>query len=116
MTKQEMFDKAVKGLASQDFERCRTGTNSGCAYANEDGTKHCAWGWVDTQLASDDGRFFSRLRREGVGIAATLGEEEAKFAGLLQNAHDHSTTPSAMKWELRSLAKEHHLTIPEELS
>jgi hypothetical protein len=44
MTKQEVFDIAVRGLASQKFTRI-VGPKNGCQYNGPDG-KHCALGWV----------------------------------------------------------------------
>ena len=66
MNRQEMFDAAVKGLASQEFARSehprsKYPTLVGCAYRGFEGRK-CAVGW----LISDD-KYYPELEKNGEG-------------------------------------------------
>lgn len=126
MTNQEMFDKAVAGLASQGFKRCTrfnkedslTHTPSSwphvgnpCMY--QQGDRHCAWGWVDTSLTDEPGGVRA-LHERGVGLAKELSMCQLNFASDLQNAHDSSVehTRLSMQENLRHLAENHGLTLP----
>jgi hypothetical protein len=107
MTNQEMFDKAWNGLKSQGFERC-LGLTVCCMY-NDGNGKHCAWGWVDESL-SDEQCYVTDLAMEGIGLAATLDEDQLNFAAQLQRAHDRV---GSMEQSLRDLAKRYNLIVPE---
>lgn len=107
MTNQEMFDKAWNGLKSQGFERCLGLT--GCCMYNDGNGKHCAWGWVDESLTNEN-CCIEDLARYGVGLAATLNEDQLKFATRLQRAHDRD---GSMEQSLRDLAKRYNLIVPE---
>lgn len=113
MTRQEMFDKAVRGLRSQGFWRCVT-PEGGCAYTSDCGTKHCAFGWIDTSLTRQETRFVSGLIRDGVGVAGKLDAADYEFVGDLQQAHDDSFTPKTMQERLRRVAARYNLTYPED--
>ena len=118
MTIQEIFDAAIAGLASQNFERC---FDDGCRYtiAREDGIViHCAWGWVDQSLPSAEVRDLTSLCRDRVGIAGTLGVEEMRFAARLQSTHDapEELMANPMKDRLLWLGREYNLVIPSVLT
>lgn len=112
MTKQEMFNKSVAGLASQNFERA-VDAGGTCSYRA--GKKRCAWGWVDDALLSTDTGTVFTLKSNGIGLAAELDRDEIIFARELQKAHDESMIPSVMRTKLRELALKHNLTLPPEL-
>ena|SRR5687767_9076692 len=108
-TKQEMFNRAYIGLARQGFVKCEQTepvyNGSKCLYRKEmaDGTVcRCAFGHVDTSLDQQAGDVYS-LATSGVGLAATLSQEELFFAYQLQRAHDSSTGPGDMKQKLETL-------------
>lgn len=109
LTKQEMFDRAYRGLASQGWRRS-TGS-SGCVYLTADG-RRCAWGWVDTSLESDAYGSVGRLRRHGIGIAASLDDSMLEFAERLQIRHDNADDDH-LRMRLEEFAAEHSLSIPE---
>lgn len=112
MTNQEMFDKAVAGLASQGFAQCATGDGT-CVY--DDGTgRRCAWGWVDPATKGHDG-IVRDLHLKGIGIAASLSEEQLTFASDLQGAHDGIGTRGMIR-RLRNLAETYSLIIPAVLT
>lgn len=108
LTKQEMFNRAYRGLASQGFERCTSGEGKhGCLYVDDNG-RHCAWGWVDTSLTKEVSGYIGSIG----GIAATLGQKNKYFAARLQQAHDNAVTPEGVKNRLKQLAKEFDLKVP----
>lgn len=118
-----MFDKAVRGLQSQGFKCCgvpdtRSVGGFVCKYVNPEGTMHCAWGWVDTDL-KDIGGTVAGLRLDGIGVAATLLPEDVVFASELQGAHDAAYVVGAkttMQDNLRLLAWKYELTIPSDVN
>lgn len=114
MNIQEMFNRAVIGLRSQGFERCRTPDEGGCAYSNSDGTKHCAWGWVDSTLGPEVESYIDNLAERRIGVAGDLNLRELDFARQLQQAHDDSKTPDSMQQSLRGVARIWSLQFPEE--
>lgn len=118
LSNQEMFDTAVKGIASQGWKRAilpaeRAREFNGCAYRDGVGGK-CAIGWnipdesynerIEGSLAS------GKLVQEAVGR-----EYDTKFATELQSAHDTSQTKLKMVDSLRSFARNWDLKIPPEL-
>lgn len=128
LTKQEMFDRAVRGLASQGFEQCTflPGSNgymnSSCAYSytRDDGfIMHCAWGWVDPEGTVSLLAGVRTLRVNKCGLAAHLSEEDTDpqgFAARLQRAHDRSFGRDDMVNKLSSVACDFQLTWPADVS
>lgn len=113
LTIQEMFDRAVIGLRSQGFERCAD-VYGQCCYADGKG-RHCAWGWVDTELTNEIGGI-GTLSNFGKGLAKDLTHEEVAFVGALQCAHDGSSPllrETGMEPRLRALAEQYGLDYPE---
>jgi hypothetical protein len=119
LTKQEMFTRAWNGLRAQGWKLSINPSGS-CRYKSPDGYR-CAWGHVDpygTDRPEAEGIGVRRLAREGIGIAAVLKGPELSFAGKLQAAHDDSASGnnpsrSDMEANLRALAAEHGLEVPE---
>lgn len=111
LTRQEMFDRAVIGLRSQGFTRCLH-ARGGCAYADGAG-RHCAWGWVDTELPYDQALFVAALARDKIGLAATLDHTDLEFVVGLQVCHDAGIMPDSMERRLRALAITYDLIFPE---
>jgi|SRR6185369_6047086 len=121
--RQEAFNRAVAGLAKQDFAQARIESDqrdgTACAYQTPDG-KRCAYG----HLMSDE--FLEILRANGRLSAASsdilaeysrapgrgLGTE---FIARLQEAHDYGATPTLMKTSLKDFANKYGLEIPEVL-
>lgn len=122
MTRQEAFDKAVRGLASQGFKRAMAVGEDGVAScAHQIGDLRCAFGWV----MPDD--FLARLREDGEmsSCAAAIfdsygssapGYDIWLFISQLQRAHDNGATPQAMWHNLESLAIRNGLRLPLELA
>ena len=110
MTNQEMFDKAWNGLKSQGFERCMSRIKR-CVYSDSNG-KHCAWGWIDKSL-TDEIYCVEDLFQLGVGVAATLSASQLDFVVRLQICHDNAFNAEEMQENLRNLAKEFYLIVPE---
>ncbi len=131
-TRQEMFDRAVRGLRSQGWERCITpevrspaagpqAPGGNCVYERrlDDGrVMHCAWGWVDPEGTADprvkEDHNVKMLADDGIGLAAVLGEHDLWFAKQLQRCHDEPGGGEWMERRFRTLAEECNLTWPEE--
>lgn len=109
LSKQEMFDRAYRGLASQRWAKS-TNAMDGCVYAGRAG-RRCAWGWVDTSLERRHYGNVRDLHDEGIGVAADMGHDEIVFALELQSCHDQAD--DNMRIDLERFAKLHNLTIPE---
>lgn len=112
-TRQEMFNRAFLGLASQGWMQAISGGT--CRYATPDG-RRCAWGWVDRFLTSMHGGSVWNLRSQHLGIAAIIPEEDMDFARRMQNAHDclgASRSAEDLEYRFRDFAKFNNLTIPE---
>lgn len=110
LSKQEMFDRAVRGLHSQNWEQCRD--QYGCQYRR--GDRHCAWGWVDPD--QDNCHFgVSGLRSNRSGLAAQIAAEDQEFAEQLQHAHDTGANPQLMKQKFQALGERHFLTWPSDV-
>lgn len=112
MTKQEIFTKAVLGLASQGFNRCRD-TNGACVYHDPKTGWHCAWGWVDPSLDDQICGNIYCLREHDRGLAMQLRADDLPFVSDLQDAHDGAETPIVMRKRLENVAVRYGLTWPE---
>lgn len=113
---QEMFDAAVKGLASQRFIRSwyNSPTFRGCRYRDPDGRK-CAVGWNISDEEYDQG-FEGKdvlfvMKKLGYSFSTT----EIEFLYRLQNAHDCANRTEYMKCELLNVGRKFGLEIPKEL-
>lgn len=110
LTKQEMFNRAYIGLASQGFKQCIDALGS-CLY--DDGLgHHCAWGWVDTSLGPLQRGGVDGLCSARIGVAQSLRGSDIDFARELQHCHDCSRYPASMKSRLLVLANKWWLTVP----
>jgi len=111
LTKQEMFDRAYRGLSKQKWKQSKRGDS--CVYNGPNGT-HCAYGWIDRKIPAkfNSDCSINTLYQEKIGVAATLDSEMILFACELQAAHDDGEGPREMRAGFVSLAKEHHLKLP----
>lgn len=127
MTRQEMFNRAVRGLASQgwrqsgykvypyDGARHRV---TKCAYtANyNDSICHCAWGWVDPDIPfSHNYVALGVLHCEGIGVAGSLSLEDLEWASRLQACHDSQVCPENMRASFQEFALQCGLTWPADV-
>ena len=125
LTRQEMFNRAYKGLASQNWEKCLeinpVGRRPLCVYDDGAG-KHCAWGWVDKSLGPEVRMTVEDLVVGKIGLAAELATDDVPFAKELQRAHDRYDPKNVfvnmpnqpMKKRFEDFAARWNLTIPEE--
>jgi hypothetical protein len=123
--KQELFNRAVAGLAAQGFTRAAQQTTYGmCVYRAESGKK-CAFGHLipdDKYDATWEGKSPSREMIElVVGGPIDPWSFETLFFYDLQRAHDNAYTPQGdapeeMKKNLRAFAGKYNLEIPQELA
>ena len=111
LTRQEMFDRAVRGLRAQGWERCSDGQR--CVYSNEYGLR-CAWGHVDPSLTQYDAGSVEALRHFHKGIATDLSAEDCEWAMDLQAQHDNSGGRVDMQDRFRTFGTRYGLTWPEE--
>jgi hypothetical protein len=123
LNRQEAFNRAWNGLASQGWTTAHKQTILGvaCTYLTEDG-RRCAWGWVDPEgtslgASSVPGDDITDLRRLGYGIAKNLNDYDVEFAKMLQAAHDNvafgTAKPANLEESMRYFATGHGLTVPE---
>lgn len=112
--KQKMFNKAVKGLASQDFQQSLS--DGTCAYRGLGG-KRCAVGWL-----IPDGKYDAEMEGFPVDdIGCFKGTQVLTFLLELQEAHDDAEhedvdrVSDVMKARLRSFAESHKLKLPKVL-
>ena len=131
MTKQEMFDRAWRGLKVQGFARAvrmttveeRTLPNGRlepeaeiCCYLDSNGNR-CAWGHVDPEgTATNPAMTVTDLRVHRIGIAASLTDDGVEFARELQRAHDAPYSAIGVERDMRQVAEKHGLTIPDEVA
>lgn len=140
-TIQELFNAAVAGLASQGFKRSMSSAELGatCRFRGKDGMK-CAVGHLisDEDYATfkerDDAGAYVEYEPSVASIrtfvaAKAIGAECDDFNALastflrdLQSAHDGaslgvgSDEPSLMRDNLRRVAAQYELTLPEALA
>lgn len=119
MTKQEAFDIAVRGLASQGFRRCLSEAGA-CVYnaTRDDGQEmHCAAGWItagiDIPLDLNSGHGIQALADRVPEVADRIGAKayDGDATGLyyflvrLQEVHDLSSIPQQMVEQLHYLGR-----------
>lgn len=125
--KQELFNRAVAGIASQNWAQSVLAVGEDtCAYNGPNGA-HCAVGWLlnergREQVREADGDSFDSVRDilqaewiDGVEYS----DDMENFLAAMQSAHDgvwpdYSGHP--MKDRLRIFADNYDLTLPEELA
>lgn len=117
-SRQEMFDRAVRGLHSQDW--IPSIIAGYCAYLDPDTGRRCAWGWVDQSIPSDVMGTVGDLMDDGIGIAGMAGFYEVwRFAQDLQRAHDRTSAANEYKGKLwksmRDFGQEYGLSWPEDI-
>ena len=119
-SRQEMFERAVRGLAGQGWKRAVIDDvrSLGCMYLTDDG-RRCAWGHVDPNgTVGPTGRVYGgsirTLTHVGHGLAPRLSEEDLDFALLLQGTHDHATNETLRSCFVR-FGKYHNLTWPADV-
>lgn len=115
LSKQEIFNKAYRGLESQGFQR--SARRDRCLYRGPDGLK-CAVGWL-----IPDEKYEGRIEMYVLNInelefmeyltpiLGPLTPEDVIFLRHLQSAHDQPA-PDDMKYALHRFASTHNLTIP----
>lgn len=120
--KQDIFNKAYLGLASQGFRRSmkvlelEKGENHLCAYRGDDGLK-CAIGHcIDDKnyKPSLETRGAQELEvRQAMGLKGRLNSDDRCFLGGLQGCHDYTSHADLMQDRLREFAAEYSLTVPD---
>lgn len=118
MTKQEAFNKAVRGLAKQGFRQSIT-PGGVCRFrmATKSGVRKCAIGHL-----VPDAKLFSKLRssnshiyEDNELICKAIGLRFNDFVWDLQIAHDCARSSGHMKDALRNLAADYGLKLPKVL-
>lgn len=112
MTKQEVFDVMVRGLASQGWEKCQM-ENGTCKYTL--GDKHCAVGWLVPELGGRSGGVITIFSDLSFGMfddhpAKPKLEALKEHRELLedaQDAHDGAKTPSGMREAFEAMIQHH---------
>ena len=125
--KQELFNKAVAGLASQGFE-ASVDTDGTCQYRGPNG-KRCAVGWLISDASYSPEMEGKTPEKSGYKAAAAMFEAlfpsaaERTFLTNLQACHDRAFNSAAneavavaMVKNLDAFARLHDLVIPPELT
>lgn len=84
---QAAFDKAVRGLASQNFERC-VNAEGVCMYKH--GERRCAFGWLMENPSEDFHGDASDYASNYFEASMILGTVSRWFSLALQKAHDNA--------------------------
>ena len=127
LDKQEMLNRAVRGLRSQNWEQCRQSGDKRCCYDASTPTqeRHCGYGWIDTKqpnvMETAHGLLRERHSETWIGPVARelrlLPEDKlvdmANFLSGIQTAHDDAVSMGEMEDNYREFAKRHSLTWPE---
>ena len=106
---QEAFNKAVAGLAGQKFFQSKDLGKNVCRYNGDEG-RHCAYYFVNPEAG-----FVENVKASRQPHNAGKSWNLCYFYDQLQNAHDEGNTPDYMMINLRALAREYDLEIPEVL-
>jgi len=114
---QEMFDKSVKGLASQNFSKSMAEHEGGmgCAYQSSGASKRCAVGHLmsDEQLELVERSLDRYAGSSGLRYVGFECEDPRAntlyFLSRLQRAHDDSQTRVGMVAALSEVAAEFRL-------
>ena len=109
MNRQQIFDAAYRGLASQNFFQSRR--NGWCAYRGEGGFRCAVGHLIPDEKYSPNLEGHSPWSRSVFKAAGLRGGQE-DFAERLQRCHDKSLSPEGMKRRLHELAHEFRLQIP----
>lgn len=116
MTKQEIFNKAVEGLHSQNWQRCVDEIVFQCRYSGPNNT-HCALGWVFPELSKHEGHSVAHIH--GLSYIPNVDEmsfdDSNRFYAKLQHCHDNAWSAYDMRKKLRQFAKDYNLVLPEVL-
>lgn len=113
-TRQEIFNVAYRGLASQGFRQSLG--EYGCAYRGDNDSR-CAIGWcipdANYKEKFDRSNFGLTVLHGDVQAAANISWTEEQFGRALQHVHDDHDEPKDLKAALEEFARKRELTIPE---
>jgi hypothetical protein len=120
ISEQSIFNRVVKGLASQGFKRSQLSSTGSCQLRYQD--RKCAIGWLipDSKYRKSMEAYASvdetrpNLYCKQVGLSKKYAPFIIMLANL-QHAHDDSETPAKMKKALCQLAKDYSLKLPKAL-
>lgn len=115
-SRQEMFNRAWRGLKEQGFESC-VNKSGHCVYrgaVKHDVQQRCAWGHVDP-AGTEHGDGFGAvgdLAVNGFGLAGQLDDSDLAWARALQVCHDTVDSSVHLETRLRAFAAECKLKVP----
>lgn len=116
LTKQAIFDRVCKGLASQGFQQSLTPYGA-CAYRGDE-DRRCAAGWI-----LPDANFTEEMNSWALGdgpakwkLFGITKQAHRNFLRRLQAAHDESLTPEEMREDLAAIGRRHRLRLPRSLT
>lgn len=119
-TRQEMFNRAVRGLHSQGWAISKS--NIWCKYMHttpQGQVLRCAWGWIDVDTRLPEGATLTELRRRGLGLARDLVDSDLQWALELQETHDRCFDATDggifLRESLSDFAIRHGLAWPEDV-
>ena len=112
MTKQELLDKAIAGLAAQGYMRCKDVW--GCLYWRADGSRCAVGHLLSEDLAKEAacnhwGSVYFMAPENYQALCREIGAVDSRFLNSLQLAHDMGHTPDQMRKNLKGLAERYGL-------
>lgn len=111
ITRQEAFDRVVRGLAAQGWERSVSERGT-CLYRGPEGRK-CAAGHLIPDDLYDPAMETWAAARQEVRCALPTVSDGPGFVRDMQVAHDHPE--KTLKEDFRDLAASHELTWPADV-
>ncbi len=117
LTEQELFNQAVEGLATQNWERSidpEDEYDDLCAY-NDGAGSHCALGWIDPNIpesAIPGSKMFDDYLGKDSHDRSEDYDNRISFLRGLQDCHDVNEKPSEMVENLASFAEKKELSFP----
>jgi hypothetical protein len=130
MSKQEMFNRAWRGLTAQGFQISRDDNDDICVYRDEENNRKCAFGHVlpdaDYDVSWEGVGAPQLLTEQAEAGGHTYGTKVLKFVDDLQKAHDTAdigddgrilvsdlAIAANMQRKLRAVAATYELTVPK---
>lgn len=114
MTRQEMLNKMVAGMESQNWERSTTADGTKCVYRGENGRK-CAVGHLIPDSKYAPAMDMSYGDTSILGIYKDYGlfdHDTAEFLIDFQTAHDEPYSTDERRSEFKRIAKAYGLEWP----
>lgn len=114
---QDYFNRSVKGLAGQGFQRSENTPKGAGMYRDNQG-RACAVGHLisDELARKGDTAELGGYSIQSCGVRMGFAKDDLPFLSRLQSAHDNTAQWGSMQAGLKQLARDYKLTLPPELA